>query len=148
MPIYLKFFNIIYDSGTVPEEWLIGLIKPIYENKGDPMKPENYRPITLLSYLGKVFTCVLNKRLETFADEVNLLKENQSGFRKNYATLDHILTLHFLSNILLQRKKKLFCAFVDFKQAFDTIWRNGLWTKMHFNGVSGKCLQYIYSKYV
>ena len=147
LPIYLKFFNIIYDSGTVPEEWLIGLIKPIYKNKGDPMKPENYRPITLLSCLGKVFTCILNKRLETFADEVNLLKENQSGFRKNYSTLDHIFTLHFLSNILLQRKKKLFCAFVDFKQAFDTVWRNGLWTKMHFNGVSGKCLQYIQNMY-
>ena len=42
----------MYDSGTVPEEWLIGLIKPIYKNKGDPMKPENYRPITLLSCLG------------------------------------------------------------------------------------------------
>ena len=108
-------------TGTVTEEWLIGLIKPIYKNEGDPMKPENYRPITLLSCLGKVFTCILNKRVETFADEVNLLKENQPGFRKNYLTLDHILTLHFLSNILLQRKKKLFSAFVDFKVVWDTL---------------------------
>ena len=73
LPIYFKNFNIIYDSGTLPEEWLIGLIKPIYKNKGDPMKPENYRPIKLLSCLGKVFTCFLNKRLEKCADEVNLL---------------------------------------------------------------------------
>ena len=106
MPTYLNLFNIIYESGIVPEEWLIGLIKPIYKNKGDPMKPENYRPITLLSCLGKVFTCILNHRLETFANEINLLKENQAGFRKSYSTLDHVLTLQFLSNILLQRMKK------------------------------------------
>ena len=106
MPVYLKFFNIIYESGFVPEEWLIGLVKPIYKNKGDPTKPDNYRPITLLSCLGKVFTCILNNRLEAFASEINLLKENQAGFRKNYSTLDHILTLQFLSNVLMQRKKK------------------------------------------
>ena len=106
MPVYLKIFNIIYESGFVPEEWLIGLVKPIYKNKGDPTKPDNYRPITLLSCLGKVFTCILNHRLETFGNEINLLKENQAGFRKSYSTLDHVLTLQFLSNILLQRKKK------------------------------------------
>ena len=69
MPTYLNLFNIIYESGIVPEDWLIGLIKPI----GDPMKPENYRPITLLSCLGKVFTCILNHRLKTFANEINSL---------------------------------------------------------------------------
>ena len=119
----------------------------MYKNKGDPTKPDNYRPITLLSCLGKVFTCILNHRLETFGNEINLLKENQAGFRKSYSTLDHVLTLQFLSNILLQRKKKLFCAFVDFKQAFDTVWRTGLWTKMQTNGINGKCFQYIQNMY-
>ena len=77
----------------------------------------------------------------------DLLKENQAGFRKSYSTLDHVLTLQFLSNILLQRKKKIFCAFVDFKQAFDTVWRTGLWTKMQTNGINGKCFQYIQNMY-
>ena len=146
MPVYLKYFNIIYDSGYVPDEWLIGLVKPIYK-KGDPTKPDNYRPITLLSCLGKVFTCILNNRLEAFANEINLIKENQAGFRKTYSTIDHILTLHFISNLLMQNKKKLFCAFVDFKQAFDTVWREGLWTKMQVCGISGKCFQYIQNMY-
>ena len=53
MPTYV--FN-IYESGIVPEDWLIGLIKPLYKNKGDPMKPENYRPITLLScQIGNIY---------------------------------------------------------------------------------------------
>ena len=87
----------------------------------------------------------------TFANEIILLKENQAGFRKSYSTLDHVLTLQLLSNILLQRKKKLFSAFVDFKQAFtcNTVWRTGLWspTKMQINGINGKCFQYIQNMY-
>lgn len=51
LPIYKKLFNIIFDTGIVPESWLIGDILPIYKNKGDPNLPENYRPITLLSCL-------------------------------------------------------------------------------------------------
>ena len=147
LPVYTQFFNIIFDSGFVPEEWLVGVIKPIYKNKGDPSQPENYRPITLLSCLGKLFTRILNNRLELFANDINLLQENQAGFRKDYSTIDHIMTLQFLSNALLQSKKKLFCAFIDFKQAFDTVWRGGLWEKLLSNGITGKCFNYIRNMY-
>lgn len=63
---FVDFFNLIYDLGIVPEEWLIGIIKPIYKNKGDPTLPENYRPITLLSCVGKLFTSILCERLNIF----------------------------------------------------------------------------------
>jgi hypothetical protein len=38
------------------------------------------------------------------------------------------------------KKQKLYCAFIDFKQAFDTVWRNGLWLKMFNSKINGKCL--------
>lgn len=38
LPVYKKLFNVIFDSGIVPDEWLIGIVKPIYKNKGDPTK--------------------------------------------------------------------------------------------------------------
>lgn len=148
LPVYKKFFNIIFCSGFVPDEWLIGIIKPIYKNKGDPTQPENYRPISLLSCLGKLFTSILANRLEAYATETNLIYENQAGFRKNYSTLDHILTLQFLCDIFMKRKKKLFCAFIDFKQAFDTVWRTGLWSKLILNGINGKCFRYIQNMYM
>ena len=65
-PIYIKLFNLIFEYGLVPESWSVGTIKHIYKNKGDPKLPENYRPITILSCLGKLFTVIINQRLNNF----------------------------------------------------------------------------------
>ena len=46
LPVYVKLFNIIFDTGLVPESWLLGNILPIYKNKGDIQNPGNYRHIT------------------------------------------------------------------------------------------------------
>jgi hypothetical protein len=62
--IYEKLFNLIFDCGIIPESWVIVKIKPIYKNKGDSSEPKNYRPITILSCLGKLFTSVLCNRLK------------------------------------------------------------------------------------
>lgn len=64
------------------DSWLTGVIVPIYKNKGNIQLPENYRPITLLSCLGKCFTSILNTRLTNFIEFNNLLNVNQAGFRK------------------------------------------------------------------
>ena len=52
--IYEKLFNLIFDCGIIPESWVIVKIKPIYKNKGDSSEPKNYRPIAILSCLGKI----------------------------------------------------------------------------------------------
>ena len=90
MPIYVKLFNIVFESGIVPELWLVGNILPFYKNKGDKLDPQNYRPITILSCMGKLFTSILNVRLNDFLEEFLLLNENQFGFRKGYSTIDNI----------------------------------------------------------
>ena len=66
LPLYVRIFNLILNTGIIPENWVEGLIMPIYKNKGDSMLPENYRPITLLSCMGKLFTAILNERLTLF----------------------------------------------------------------------------------
>ena len=63
VPVWEKLVNVIYDTGRVPLEWLLGEIKPLYK-KGDPTHAHNYRGITLLSCLGKLFTSILNDRLQ------------------------------------------------------------------------------------
>jgi hypothetical protein len=124
--IYEKLFNIIFDKGLVPHIWLIGTIKSIHKNKGDIDEPKNHRPITIVSCLGKLFTSILNIRLNTFSEEYKLIKENQFRFRQNYSTIDNIFSLFLFFQIIKLKKRKLFCAFINFEKAFDMVWREGL----------------------
>ena len=63
VPLYTALFNKILQTSHVSKEWLIGLILPLYKNKGNPADADNYRGITLLSCFGKLFTAALNHRL-------------------------------------------------------------------------------------
>ena len=146
-PIYEKLFNIILDSGVLPEVWSVGLIKPIYKQKGEKTKPENYRPITLVSCIGKLFTGILSNRLYTYAENNDIFSNTQAGFRKGHSTTDNIFILYSLIEMLNFRKKKLFCAFIDLKQAFDTVWRDGLWWKLVNCKIDGKCLRLVKNMY-
>jgi hypothetical protein len=62
LQIYEKIFNLMFETGFLPDSWLIGSIKPIYKNKGNPLDPKNFRPNTILSCLGKLFTAILNEQ--------------------------------------------------------------------------------------
>lgn len=137
LSFYAKYFNLILSTGYVPSNWSDGVIIPIYKNKGDSNDPGNYRPITLLSCVGKLFTSVLNCRLNTFLSENNILKENQAGFRSEYSTTDHIFTLNSIIEILRFHKKRLFCAYIDFSKAFDSVWCFGMWQKLLRNNING-----------
>ena len=54
----------------------------------------------------------------------------KQGLEKNYSTLDHIFLLNNIIDIFINKcNKKLFCAFVDYQKAFDTVWRSALWQK-------------------
>lgn len=147
MPLYILLFNLILDTGLLPASWLEGVIRPIFKRKGDPSKPENYRPITILSCFGKLFTSILNARLHRFLDFNTILEENQAGFRAGYSTMDHVFVLHSLIELLKYKKMKLFCSFVDFSKAFDSVWRVGLWTKLLSNNINGKLFRVNYNTY-
>jgi hypothetical protein len=143
LPVYVQLFNKVLDNGETPESWGIGRIIPIYKNKGSIHDPNNYRGITILSCLGKLFTGVLNNRLSTTV----AILENQAGFRKGYATTDHIFVLRSLVDVYMHSKMKLYCAFVDFQKAFDTVWHVGLWRKLIKHDVKGKVLKCIFNMY-
>ena len=147
LPVFHKFFNIIFDSAIIPDVWTQGMIIPLYKNKGAKCNPANYRPITLLSCIGKLYTAILNNRLTAFLEDSNIPNETQSGFRKGYSTIDNMIVLHLLIEYLKSKKKKLFCGFIDFAKAFDNVWRIGLWKKMLDAGISGKCFNVITNLY-
>ena len=141
------FMNMVLRSGHIPEDWSIGTIRPLYKGKGDSKNVDNYRGITLLSCFGKLFTSILNERIYTFLDENKLLGKEQGGYRKGQSTTQHIFSLHSLINMYLQKKKKLYCLFVDYRKAYDKIQRNILWEKLLRTGIKGNILNIIKDMY-
>ena len=75
---------------------------------------DNYRGITLVSCLGKLFTCILNKILIYFDAKNNAISDAQFGFRKNMSTVDVIFTLQYLIHRTLKNINRLYCCFVDY----------------------------------
>ena len=90
---------------------------------------------------------MLNRRLAKFLEQNKILHENQAGFRRGYGTVDHIFVFKCLIDIFCANRRKLFCAFVDYQKAFDTVWREGLWVKLIHEGISGKIFNVIRSMY-
>jgi hypothetical protein len=142
-----KFFNMILNSGHVPNEWCIGLILPLYKKKGSVDDPNNYRGITLLSCMSKVFTSILNERLRQFLEKNNKLGQEQAGYRAGYSTVDHIYAINTLIEMYLSKGKRLYCVFVDYQKAFDLIDRSKLWQKILAIGVNGKVFKIIQNMY-
>ena len=102
--LIVNLFNLILRTGHVPHDWSIGLIVPIFKKKGSPSDPSNYRGITLLSCLGKLFTMCINVRLTKFASDRNIIGEEQAAFREGYSTMDHAFVLNELINLYLHQK--------------------------------------------
>lgn len=145
--LIVELFNLILRTGLVPAEWGTGLIIPIFKKKGSPQDANNYRGVTLLSCLGKLFTVCINVRLTKFADSKSIIGEEQAGFREGYSTQDHIFVFNELIQIYLNQNKRLYCCFIDYKKAFDTINRSLLWGKLIEKEINGKILKVVYNMY-
>ena len=147
MGVLTKCFSFVLQSGHMPHEWVIGIIKPIYKNKGDINDPDNYRGITLLSCFGKLLTSILNDRLTTYINLNEMMSEAQAGFRKGYSTTDQIFTLKCIVEFFLCQGRRLFCTFVDYSKAFDSINRATLWKQLFSYGITGKVIDVITNMY-
>ena len=125
----------VWEKETVPEEWRKGIIFPIYKD-GDKRDTSNYRGITLLSIVGKVYAHIINERMMKWCEENKILVEEQGGFRPERGCPDQLFSL---VEILRNRgKKATFCCFIDVKKAFDRVFRGGLWERVAEEGIKGK----------
>ena len=86
----------------VPDAWCKGHIIPIYKYL------KNYRPITISSCLGKLFTSILNNRLTAFLEDNKIIPNTQICFLKDHRTADHILLLKSLIDMYISRRKVTF----------------------------------------
>ena len=99
-----QLFSVIWQEEIVPRQWREGLIVNIFKKK-DREDPANYRGITLLSVVEKVFCKILNNRLLCL-DKEGALHEGQAGFRINRSCMDNVYTLNEIVQGRLREDKK------------------------------------------
>jgi len=130
-------FNHIFDKEVWPERWQSGVVTPLYK-QGSRLEPGNYRPITLLSVVGKVFGSIVEHRLSNWSERTHTMADEQGGFRRRRGAPDLIFSLR--ETVLMRKAQGLptLVTFIDARKAYDTVWREGNYVKLHNMGARGK----------
>jgi len=139
-----RIFNLAKKSSVVPADWSFGVIAPIFK-KGNRKDCSNYRGISLLSVVGKVYASVLVDRVRVIVEGV--LDEAQSGFRPLRGCQDQIFCLRQAMEKLRERNVDLYLCFIDLEKAFDRVPRQKLFEVLSEYGINGSLLGAIKSIY-
>jgi hypothetical protein len=118
-----------FEKEEVPSDWMKGIIVPIFKS-GNKLNPLNYRGITLLNVVSKVYASVLTRRLSNWAESNGMLVEEQAGFRPKRSVGENIFILTECINSGLEKKRKVYAAFLDIEKAYDTVDRRAIWTSL------------------
>lgn len=123
-------FNNLLNNRSFPDCWKTARIFPIKKKNLDPSLPESYRPISLLSNLGKIYEIIIYNKLQEHTNKNNLIPDNQFGFRYGHSTIHAITKL--TSDICYKLNNKICTGAVaiDMKAAFESVWLDGLLFKL------------------
>lgn len=130
----LKMMQAHLNGQPIPAEWRNARIHPLYK-KGPPEEAENYRGITIVNAVYKLYALIICSLLATYVETENLLPDTQNGFRKGRSTIDSIYIVNHLLQASIADGKHLYAAFIDYKAAFDLINRAKLFKKLEKLGI-------------
>ena len=131
-----KIINLSIQSGIFPSLLKLARIVPIHK-KGDYENPSNFRPISCLHYLSKLFEKCVKNRLISLCVKYDIFSKQQFGFREKLSTLDALLNLTETIYDSLDDKKHHVVLTVDLKKAFDVINHSILFKKLEHYGIRG-----------
>ena len=143
--ILLNAFNEIWEKGHIPDSWKEATVVSLYEGKGAETDPANYRPISLLNTIYKVFASMIQARLATQREKQLRNTQYGSGANRGTSTPLHILRRVMEYSEMTNTPLHLF--FLDWKQAFDSIDHTAMITALRRFGLSLKALTIIQSIY-
>jgi hypothetical protein len=146
-PTLATVFNKLQDSGGFYQPWAMGSIAPVPKPKGNPLSMDDHRGIAMGPALGKLFSLMLMKRLDGWAENDNLRAETQFGFRPKRGTLEGCFLLKHVVDSHTAQGKPLFAAFIDFKKAYDSVDRQLLWKSLQALGLQGWSLSVLQAMY-
>ncbi len=142
-PLATYFTRLINDS-HFPDSWKFANVVPIYK-KADPSSPQNYRPISLLSCIGKLMERCIHKYVYNYVIDNAVLTALQSGFIKGDSTINQLTFLYNDISKALDDGLEVRAVFCDISKAFDRVWHRGLIYKLSSIGITGCLLQWFKS---
>ena len=136
-----NLFNFSLNHGLVPKIWKQANVSPIHK-KNDPSDVSNYRPISLLSTVGKVLEKIVHKHLFNFLNAHHVITTLQSGFVPGDSTANQMVDIYNTFCKALDEGKEIRAIFCDISKAFDRVWHKGLLYKLETAGISGSLLSW------
>ena len=143
-PNLTVLFNASFNLGQFPDKLKLAKVMPIHKGESKT-NASNYRPISLLPILGKIFEKIMFTRIYKFIMKNQLLIENQFGFQKGKSTDQAILKLQSFVINALEKKETVCSVFLDFAKAFDTVNHTILLEKLFYYGIRGTPLTWFKS---
>ena len=116
----MHIINTSIDQEIFPKQWKISRVCPIPKTD-NPTSIKDYRPISVLSVLSKVYERVILNQLWSFIKTQNLYSINQSGFRKGHSTNTLLLKLRDDIRMAMNRSEVALSILIDYSKAFDSI---------------------------
>ena len=140
-PSLTKLFNMSLDLAKYPSQWKRAHVLPIFK-KDDSASVDNYRPVSILSCVGKLFERVIFKYVYNFCRDNNVISLKQSGFKPGDSTVYQLAHLYHLFSEAIDKQKDIRLVFCDVSKAFDRVWHKGLIAKLRRVGITGKLLEW------
>ena len=120
IPYLTLLFNNIYLTGEFPDGWSESIITPVHKRVAKN-NHNNYRALSLINSVSKMFMHVVSNRLRIWCDDHNIIDEMLAGFRRKYSTVDNIFNLQaVIQKYLSKCKGRLYVFYIDFFKAFDS----------------------------
>ena len=133
-----KLFNVVYAAERAPETWRKGTIVNLYK-RDDPTDCGNYRPITLLRSMDKLYALLLTKRLQAHVP----LHDQQYAFRPSRGTHNALFNVTSVLRTRVPAGDPTYACFFDARKAYDTVPREALLARLITKGVTGRMFQAI-----
>ena len=140
----LELIEEVWRSGVVPQDWKDAELVPLHK-KGDRMRCDNYRGISLLNVPGKVLSLILLERLKKIIEPQ--LLEAQCGFREGRGTTDQIWAIRQLVEKSLEHQSELCMCFIDLSKAYDSVNREAMMAVLRKYGVPSHMVSLIEQLY-